>query len=125
MKMLCIALAVFISITAFFAVFGYCLKKDCTAILKEIEKTDQYFSSGNISEAKNSFSEAQKIWEDKVRYLQIHIEHNELDNINSLFASTMAALLHSEDEYYLLSPELKFYINHLYEKNRLNAETIF
>ena len=125
MKMLLTAIAVFVAITVFFAIFGYCLKNDCAAIITEIEKADEYFSSGNIKNAKESFSKAEEIWEKKVKYLQIHIEHNELDNINSLFASMNAALIHSEDEYYLLSPELKFYINHLYEKNRLNAETIF
>ncbi|MFZ7132985.1 MAG: DUF4363 family protein [Eubacteriales bacterium] len=77
-------------------------------------------------EASNELLDLDKKWQDTEKVWKTVIEHAELDNIQKTFASVKEYIREEEKPHSLAElADLKFFINHILEKEKLNLQNIF
>lgn len=126
MKMGYIALALIILITSLLLVFNNYLENSVNDITKMIEKMNYNVQNKNYDTACATFFKIKEKWEKSEKIIHFMVESEELDNIN-ITIREMEAFFENNifDEFFEKSYNLNFGINHLYEKNSINTETIF
>lgn len=126
MKMGYIALALIILITSLLLVFNNYLENSVNDITKMIEKMNYNVQNKNYDTACATFLKIKEKWEKSEKIIHFMVESEELDNIN-ITIREMEAFFENNifDEFFEKSYNLNFGINHLYEKNSINTETIF
>lgn len=108
-----------------------CFAYDCTLseivskMNEEINFIHHNVKENNIHEAKTKFKILKKDWEKNEFIIQLLTEHNEIDTINEQFALINSHFDHNDyDEFFESLYTLKYFINHISEKKKLNLNTI-
>lgn len=78
------------------------------------------------NEAQDRLDQLNKEWDKTEEFWKIAIEHQELDNIDEYFVSVKEYLAEEEKPHALAELSiLRFFINHILEKEKLNLQNIF
>lgn len=126
MKMGYIALALIILITSLLLMFNYYLENSAKTLTKLIETMNYNIQKKDLNSAYKNFLSLKERWEKSEKIIHLIVESEELDNINITIREIEAFFENDNfEEFFEKSYNLSFSINHLYEKNKINAETIF
>lgn len=121
-----IALVLLILITGLLLMFNCYLKISAETITELIETMNVNIQKEDYDTAYKNFSDIKKEWEKREKIIHLTVESDELDDINITIREIEAFFENNTfEEFYEKSYNLNFSINHLYEKNKLNIETIF
>ena len=125
MKSVLISLLIIGILSSFCLIYDFALSGIVSNMNEEINFIHRSVKENNTYEAKKTFKNLKNEWEKNEFIVQLLTEHNEIDTINEQFALIDSHFDHSDyDEFFESLYTLKYFINHISEKKRLNLNTI-
>lgn len=125
MKSVLISLLIIGILSSFCLIYDFALSGIVSNMNEEINFIHRSVKENNTYEAKKTFKNLKNEWEKNEFIIQLLTEHNEIDTINEQFALIDSHFDHSDyDEFFESLYTLKYFINHISEKKRLNLNTI-
>ncbi|MBB6630848.1 DUF4363 family protein [Clostridium algidicarnis] len=118
------SLFVVMILTMIFSI-GY-LNKTCKSLLEDCDKLEEDIAAENWNNIyEDSIDFLHKVQKDS-KPLSIFIDHQELDNMsNELYKFTQYTKWENKEEALASLHVVKFYINHIQELQKINAQNIF